>query len=277
VAGENMEQSGPSSQGEDIEITQASYQETKYEDASWEIVGTFDGEEAFTPMELSVIDGGEIGVDRMFADYGGLPPEGSVRRWHLPDQLAYTPPVSEEEEEVVDNTIHIQPEELQRMLAEAEANGRQAGLEESVTINLEKMKQMEEAMTAIVLDLQKQFSENLTHIESEAVGLALNISRKVISFAVEINPEYIVQILHEAIGHCGGARVKKVRVSPDDMEFIKVVGVEKRLKEFDGSWHFEKDDTIRSGCVVESSAGDLDYQLDQAWERIKENVVRVLR
>jgi flagellar biosynthesis/type III secretory pathway protein FliH len=49
------------------------------------------------------------------------------------------------------------------------------------------------------------------------------------------------------------------------------------MKEYDGSWSFVQDETIRAGCVVETSSGEVDFRLDQAWERIKDNVVKVLR
>jgi flagellar biosynthesis/type III secretory pathway protein FliH len=61
------------------------------------------------------------------------------------------------------------------------------------------------------------------------------------------------------------------------MEFIEVVGVKKNLRGFDGTWNFESDPTIKSGCVVESSAGEIDFQLDKAWERIQTAVVRAAR
>jgi len=54
------------------------------------------------------------------------------------------------------------------------------------------------------------------------------------------------------------------------------MGIARMLKEYDGTWLFEADEGIKSGCVVETSAGVVDFQLDQAWERVAGNVVRVI-
>ena len=36
-----------------------------------------------------------------------------------------------------------------------------------------------------------------------------------------------------------------------------------KFQEFDGSWNFEADETIKAGCVLESSAGLIDLQIDK--------------
>ena len=114
-------------------------------------------------------------------------------------------------------------------------------------------------------------------IERHAVELAVDMARNIIEGAVEINPEYIIPIIREAIQMAGGATIERVRVSPEDMEFIEVIGVAKRLKEHDGSWNFEADPEIKSGCVVDTSAGQVDYQLDQAWARARDEVLKLTR
>ena len=91
-----------------------------------------------------------------------------------------------------------------------------------------------------------------------------------------INPEYITQIVKEAVRSVGGASILRVRVSPEDMEFIKVVGLSEQLGELAKGWAFEADATIKSGCIVDSSAGEADFQLDRAWERIRAGVIKSL-
>lgn len=260
-------------------LSQESYRETPYEDSAWEIVGEFDGEQEFAPLEFQVLTSEQIVTDPMFADYGGLPQSDSVRRWHLPGELAYKAPHAEAkaEEEVVDTSIRIEPEELERRLAEAEARGRQSGYEEAVAQNLERLKMLEERFAVVLEDISKQREQDFTVLEVQAVELAMAVARKIVAHAVEINPEYIIEIVREALTHAGGAKVRKVRVSPEDMEFINVIGLEKRMREYDGSWQFEKDETIKSGCIVETSAGEIEYDLDRAWERVRDNVVKVIR
>ena len=83
--------------------------------------------------------------------------------------------------------------------------------------------------------------------------------------------------MREALKYAGTASIKKVKVSAQDLEFIEVMGLSKKLKEFDGSWAFEADENLKSGCVIETSAGEVDFNLEKSWERIAESVVRIIK
>jgi flagellar assembly protein FliH len=259
-------------------VNQANFVETPYEDATWEIVGESEATSEFVPMEIETVNVGAVNiVDPMFADYGGFPETGDSKRWHLPEHLsASMGSESEEGVEAQPDKIALTEQEIEALKAEAFAAGKLAGLEEAVQQNVEKLAEIEQRFGVVLTDMATQLGEHVARIEREAVDLALAISQKIVGFAVEINPEYIIPVVNEALKLAGGATIRKVRISPQDMEFIEVVGVGKQLKAFDGSWQFEKDDTVRSGCIVETSAGEVDFQLDEAWERIKESVVKSL-
>ncbi|MEZ4755119.1 MAG: FliH/SctL family protein [Bdellovibrionota bacterium] len=257
-------------------LTQASYQETPYTDASWEVIGEPPGEEVFVPMEVEkAISTGRM-VDPMFADYGGLDHSDSIQRWHLPEGQAVGIATAKDEEEE-DNSIKLSEEELESLKAEAFEAGKKFALEGEVAKNAERMTAIEHRLSSLISDLNTQIAESQRMIESNAVEFSLNVAKKLLDTAVEINPEYISDIVKEALANIGAATVKKIRVSPEDMEFINLIGLGKSIKEFDGSWDFEADASIKSGCVLESSAGEIDYQLDDAWERVKDSVMKVIR
>ncbi len=258
--------------------SQGSYQETPYEDASWEIVGELEEAHEFIPMELPVVKGEEFVVDPMFADYGGLPQSDAPKRWHLPENQAFSGDTTDADHE---REIEELKKEFEQKLELAKEAAFEAGKVEGITAGAEKSNErfskMEGSFGNIAKDLERQIQEILAKVEKDAVQLSLQISKKLLDTAVDINPEYIVEIVREAIGQTGTALIRKVRVSNEDLEFIDVLGVRKAMKEYDGSWEFEGDSTIKSGCVVETSAGEIDYQLDKAWERIRDNVVKVVR
>ena len=120
-------------------------------------------------------------------------------------------------------------------------------------------------------------NEAARKVESEAVKFSVEIAEKLVGHAVEINPEYILPIIREALSKAGTANINRVRVSPEDFEFIEVVGVRKVIQEKEGSWDFEADETIRSGCVIDTSAGEIDFRLDEAFKRIADSVVRIAK
>lgn len=260
----------------DEDLTQANYQETAYADASWEIVGSPPKDEVFIPMEVDTTFVTTKMIDPMFADYGGLKDSESIQRWHLPEGQAVGLAVSDEVEEE-DDSIRLQQEELEKIKKQAYDEGYKAAVEGEVSKNAERMTTIEQRLRTLITDLNQQIAEHQTAVEKNTVKFALDISKKIVDTAVEINPEYITDIVREALSHAGTAEIKKVRVSPDDLEFIALVGLGKTFKEYDGSWEFEADPTIKAGCILDSSAGEIDYQLDPAWERVKESVMKVLR
>ena len=256
-------------------LTQASYQETAYADASWEVVGEPPGEEVFLPMEVSRAPGASQMIDPMFADYGGLSDAAKVQRWHLPEgEGVETVADSNQEEE---DLIKLREEEIEEIKRQAFEEGHKSAMEGEVVKNAERMMGIEQRLGSMISDLNTQLVEHQRLVEVNAVQFSLDVSKKLLDTAVEINPEYITEIVKEAISNSGAASIKKIRVSPEDLEFISLIGLEKRIKEFDGSWQFEPDSSINAGCVIESSAGEIDYQLDLAWERVKDSVMKVIR
>jgi flagellar biosynthesis/type III secretory pathway protein FliH len=265
---------------EETALTQQTYKTTEYSDQSWEVIGQVPETQVFAPMQIEILPNTELRSDPMFADYGGGMHEGagqaSDNRWHLPDAIrqgAKKKPGEDEEEEEKTYT----EEEVQLLVSDAEERGRIKALEEAIELQNEKLAKIENSMNTILQDLHKQFVESIAMIEKEALNLSLSISEKLLHHTVEINPDYITKIINEAISLCGSATVKKIRVSPQDMEFIEIVGIARQLIQTDPGWHFEADSGIRAGCVIETSGGEVDYQLDEAFSRIKENVAKVIK
>lgn len=257
--------------------TQQDFVETPYEDASWPVVGEVQDTGEFLPMEIENIGKSTARVvDPMFADYGGFTSTGEQKRWHLPEHLSASIREEAVEEEDTEDRVALTEQEIAAIKAEAFEKGKKEGFAQSEQAQQQRFAQMDKKVSAVLTDMGAQLREQIAVTEQSAVQLALAISKKIVGYAVEINPEYIAPLVTEALGLAGGAAVRKVRVSPEDMEFIQIVGIGKHLKAFDGSWQFEKDDSIRSGCIVETSAGEIDFQLDAAWDRIKENVVKSL-
>jgi flagellar biosynthesis/type III secretory pathway protein FliH len=166
-------------------------------------------------------------------------------------------------------------EEHARQLEEARAAAKEEALADARREGEERLKALEERYAALLDDMGIQIRENVESVERQAVELAVHISKKLVGAIVEINPEYVLGIIKEAVKLTGGATIKAIRVSPQDLEFLKMLSPEKQFKEFDGSWSFQADETIHAGCVVETSSGQVEFDLEKAWERIKESVLKV--
>ena len=256
-------------------LSQAQYKETPYEDQSWEIVGTIEEHNEFVPMTINVLPRHMVMTDPMFRDFGGMSSAALHQRMHLPGHIAQDGKAAQADPDA--GKVKIFPQELKALKRQSYDEGQRAGAARGEEESAAKLQAMQKSIQGVLQDLAQQLSQNLRSVEKNALDLALAVAEKMIGYAVEINPEYIGQLVHEALTHAGSAVVKRVRVSPQDMEFIEVVGIPKRLLEVDGGWRFEKDASIRAGCVVETSAGEIDFRIDQAWERLKDSVMKAAR
>lgn len=245
-------------------------------DERWEIVEQRDENHDFIPMQIEVYKEAESLKSEGLLDKPFDTPiqyaTGARSHRSVAEVIDEQNQILSEEQEV-SSKISISQEELDQMIEQAYLKGKQEAEQEESRKYQEKIGKIEQNLTTIIRDLAKQEKEVAEDLEKSALELALQISKKIIEEAVEINPEYILQVLNEALRLSGGARIKKVKVSPQDLEFIEIFKIAESIKEYDGSWEFEADETIKAGCVLESSAGIIDFQLDQSWARIKDKVL----
>lgn len=249
-------------------LSQTSYSATRFSQVEWEVVGNFNEELSFEPIGIEVLSAESAHIDPMFADYGTGKEPNSIRRF----KGGITEVAIKESQEP-----QIPLEEINKKIAEADQIARQETLEKAKLEHDEAMQKASEQFASIIKDLEKKNSEMLAQTEKMAAQLAVEISKKILEQSVEINPEYIVEVIKQALELSGTAVISKIKVSPQDMEFIEVMNISKKLKEYDGTWVFEPDPAIQSGCVIETSAGEVDFQLNKAWERVADAVIKVLR
>lgn len=162
-----------------------------------------------------------------------------------------------------------------RQIEEARTAGLEQGRADVMKESEERIHAIEQKYATIIEDMQEQIREGLEGIERRGVEFCLQLTKKLIGASVEVNREYILEAIQEAVKVTGGATIKAIKVNPQDLEFLNKLNPEKQFKEFDGTWSFQADETVRAGCVVETSAGTVEYDIEKAWERIKDSVVKV--
>ncbi|MCB9030580.1 MAG: hypothetical protein H6619_05970 [Deltaproteobacteria bacterium] len=249
-----------------------------FELESWEVIGELRENHTFEASGFEVVSREEVQSDDLYDDFGGRHKSEKGVLWHAPQGKKPRTLMDKKELEAIDGKrISMREEELKALIEEAEKRGKQDAFVEAKEGFVMQLANMNDSLAKMIEGLVKQNEMALQELERKAVDLSVHIAKKLIDGAVEINPEYIVQIIREALQLTGSAIIKSVRVSPQDMEFIDVIGIAKQLKEYDGSWNFVSDENVSSGCVVETTAGQIDFQLDKAWERIANSVVEVVR
>jgi flagellar biosynthesis/type III secretory pathway protein FliH len=251
-----------------------------FQKSQWEVVSDTPPSEAFTAMAVeSLQEGDRPKDDPLFERYDDLFNEG----YGLSEDAGNDDeePYAQTERALEQMEIRYR-EEMEALKAEFAAEVEQTriaavelGRSEAREECEARLRMLSERYNSVIEDMNAQIRESVESIERRAVDFALQLSKKLIGTAVEINPEYVLDVIKEAVKLTGGANIKSIKVSPQDMEFLKMLSPERQFKEFDGSWSFQIDDSVRAGCVVETTAGQVDCDLEKAWERIREHVVKV--
>ncbi len=181
--------------------------------------------------------------------------------------------------------LRVREEQLEEQRKQRELAEQAALIQESYTRGLEEgrnsalieaeenLKALEARLSTTIDDMRVQISESLTTTEQKAAELALLIARKLIGSVVESSSDYILPIVKEAIALSGSAQIKHIRVSTRDYEFLQNIKPAALGAESDAAWSFEADDSIHIGCVVVTTGGEVDLNLEQAWERIRAQIL----
>lgn len=270
------------------------YSPTPYTDASWAAVNAPSEQTGFAPLnpEAVAVQGGVS--DPFFADYthvktqrqqgvasGHSTPDdsaqlGETREAHARD-ASYSSMTEEQIREIreaafAEARAHEQQERV-LLLEEARAAGQEEGKIAAQAEYDAQFRALQESMSTTLEDVRVQALEHARGLEEKAAELAVKIARKLLGEVAQGTKEYIIPLVKEAVALAGSADIKRIRVSPRDYEFIQGMKAASTGGSSEVPWTFEADDSIRIGCVVATSSGDVDFDLDKAWERIRDQII----
>jgi flagellar assembly protein FliH len=166
---------------------------------------------------------------------------------------------------------HTVAEEAQVPADAAYAEGLAVGRAEMAEMKVH----MEARYEELLADMRAQFKETLHNVERQAVELAFQVAQKLVGSTLDTDREYIRGIVAQALQAASGSEIITVRVSPQDFEFLSLNKVAEAIRaKQGGTWSFQSDDSIRAGCIVMTQAGEVDFDLDATWNRMREKVLR---
>ena len=277
------------STSESIQPRVKTFKASSFQLASWQVVSDAPPVVEFQPLAFEAVPQERGAIDPLFENYDndlqaqviqdmsegcGEETLGQGSQDEANQEASRVEAERRSQEEAAQAEAERQAEHA-RQIEEARTAGFEQGRAEATKESEERLHAIEQKYAAIVEDMQEQIREGLEGIERRGVEFCLQLTKKLIGASVELNREYVLDAIKEAVKVTGGATIKAIRVNPQDLEFLSKLNPEKQFKEFDGTWSFQGDESIRAGCVVETSAGTVEYDLEKTWERIKENVVKV--
>ncbi len=259
--------------------TQVNYKETPYEYSEWEILGTYHKEQIFYPLTLDIINNDKLVVDPIFADYGGIT-HNSEKYLHLPEEEAFNFEKYEEKdiasdiEKIKEEELKLRQEEVEKAKIEYYEKGKnEAILEAKKEKELLENKFYSEIQTTLE-DLKNQVKNHNETLEKEALNLSIAIAKKVLDQEIKMNPQYIVSIISKTLKNMEGTKIHEIKVSPESYDFLINLNLKEIFNIGEESWNLVKDDSIKKGCVLETSAGEVNFNLDDTWNRVINELIK---
>jgi flagellar biosynthesis/type III secretory pathway protein FliH len=273
----------------------STYAPTPYVDEHWTVLNVGEAKQGFMPLELAAVSAAVPQVDPMFEDYtsqvtarfivGGQGSPGAVAAERQSQDESFAPygedslvqhsggESQEDGDVVVVQAPGVDPEEHQRAIEEARASAFAEAREATQADANARVEALEARFSATLEDLKTQVAESVAAAEERAAELALSVARKLMGAAAESSPDYLKSLLKEAIAAAGNAEIRRIKVSPQDYEALKALPRESLGAGSAAGWTFEPDESIHIGCVLVTAAGEVDFNLDKAWERIRKQAL----
>lgn len=243
-------------------LSQRDYRPTPYRASQWEGIETLDRNPSFKAINLEVMVNEGLTFDPMFEQFDA----------HLRNKPQY----GEAVEEVIESAPVIDEQLLAEIRAQAFEEGRQAGIQEGILDAqsgiIERYEALSGTLNEITTNIKVELDQRILELETKAVSLALDISKRILSTTAEAKPEYIIDVIRRALTELGTQKGLVIRVSHQDYEFLEVVGLPEDLMGAQSKIKYVPDDKIESGCVVETEYGSVNLELDHMWNEVKDKI-----
>jgi flagellar assembly protein FliH len=166
----------------------------------------------------------------------------------------------------------LEQEAYCRGFSDGKENGFELGERsgrEAANVHLESVLKCMEKMLADLQCLQNNLCRNL---EKDAVQLVLDVARKIVGRAVQIDVQGVTRIVRSALSRIEHAESITIRMNPSDMQRLAECAPH-QLAELTGAQRvrFEGDESISSGgCCVESDSGEIDARLERRFKAVED-------
>jgi flagellar assembly protein FliH len=193
------------------------------------------------------------------------------------DQFDAPPPLpqpveSEVPAEAASNSLEIAPgvslptlEDVERIHQDAQQEGYAAGYEEGTArgrLEAAELHQLVQSLDTAMSTLDQEIAE-------EIQALAIEIARQVVRETLSTRPESVLTVIREALQSLP-QQSAVIHVNPEDIQLVKRY-MEEHFSSIDQRV-VEDTNVLRGGCVIESSGGQIDAQVQTRWRRVVENL-----
>ncbi len=161
-------------------------------------------------------------------------------------------------------------DEVRRVREQAARDGFEQGLTEGRALGARDAAELR-LLVAGLRDIAQALEQSLAE---RIVQLAVEIARVVVRKTVEVKPEFILDVIREAVVSLPDTELRtEVALHPDDARLLR-----EALRGDPNAalpWHVVEDSNInRGGCTVSNRSSDIDATLESRWRRIVSSLGR---
>ncbi len=241
-------------------VSQKDYVPTPYRQSNWEGLDQIERNPTFKAINVNVVPNQNLKIDPMFERFDiGFKPSTNAS--------------SDSEQLIKDEPEVISEELLEEIRNEAFEQGRLAGIEEgrmeAQEVAVARYEELAVTIQEITSAINLEVFNRLKEMEEKALGLSLDVAKRLVETTVDAKPEYILSVIRTALKNIGAAKPLIVKVSNQDYEFLQVVGLPEDLTNDGVKIQYLPDEKVLSGCIVETDHGQINLELDSMWNEIK--------
>jgi len=245
-------------------VSQKDYEPTPYKQTAWEGSDSFDKNPIFEGMSLEVLQNEEFKRDPMFEVFDEPLNVSEFRQF--PKEI---PP----EEEPGFGISEVELEEIRlQAFEEGRTRGKEEGAAAAQVEIFAKYEELANTMREVSNHITSEVDRRVNVLEQNALGLALDISKKILDTTAEVKKDYIKSLIKKSLIQLGAASNIIVKVGSADFEFLSVVGLPEAMEDESAKIRYVMDENITSGCIIESDHGELNLELDKMWQEVKDRL-----
>jgi flagellar biosynthesis/type III secretory pathway protein FliH len=261
----------PSSQIESSEpkITQLNHVTSPFIEAGFPIIGDVNDNYQFEPFKAELIGENDLKSDPMFEIFADFENNPSNIRWHLPPDIAKQKQLELIQGDQVEQTITLTVKEFENEIKSATEKGASEGFISAQNQFEEKLTESSRRILDIFEQLKEQIDASIEMMQRKAVKLSVDLAGQILNQKINEDPYYLIPVIREAFGLVSDSKIFSVKVSPHDFEFLDKSQLLEKLGQQQDTWEFLPDSNIEAGCIVETTAGQIEIDLLSSFSQLK--------
>jgi len=178
-------------------------------------------------------------------------------------------------ERLKDEIIKEAKKRAEMLEREGYEKGFTQGEKDGYEIGIKKAKQIINRLNNLLNEMEGFKREIIKRFEKEILDLIFEISKKIINFKIENDPDSINYTILKTIKYCTDEYKIKIKINPEDYEIIKKFNINYITDKQDNRKIelIADEDVDRGGCIISTSSGDLDARIKSQLDQIHRALV----